>query len=130
MKRGHSYYNLYFHLTWHTKANYPYLTIDVWKVLARHIKEVSSKHAAKILALNGTEDHVHVLIECHKWPKIPDLMWEIKGKSSYDIARSGVGNLFWQAGYSFFTVSEEKIEFLIRYIEKQKEHHRTAGHGL
>jgi putative transposase len=125
MRRGHSYYNLYFHLTWHTKSNYPYLTEEIWKFLAIHVKIVSEKHGARVLALNGTEDHAHLLLQCRKWPDMPGIMWAIKGKSSYDISKHQIQNLYWQAGYTVFSVSEEKVGTLTKYIENQKEHHHN-----
>lgn len=126
MKRGHSYYSLYFHLIWHTKSNYPYLTEEVWKLLAMHVDAIVEKHDAKVISLNGTEDHVHLLLQCHKWPDIPKIMWAIKGKSSYDLSKHQIQNLYWQTGYTVFSVSEEKVETLIKYIENQKERHKNS----
>ncbi|MBX3720689.1 MAG: IS200/IS605 family transposase [Turneriella sp.] len=123
MPKGHSYYNLYFHIVWHTKNNYPYLTEDVLKYIDKLSRRICRQQSCEVLELNGTEDHLHLLIRCSKWISIPDLMWAIKGKSSYEISRQEGCNLFWQSGYALFSVSEKDIPNVRKYILNQKHHH-------
>ena len=63
------------------------------------------KYDIKILALNSTEIHVHLLIQVKKWISIAEVIWEIKGKSSFEIKKHQNLNLSWQTGYSIFTIS-------------------------
>ena len=71
------------------------------------------KYDIKILALNSTEIHVHLLIQVKKWISITEVIWEIKGKSSFEIKKHQDLNLSWQTGYSIFTISEENLEKII-----------------
>ncbi len=32
---------------------------------------------------------------------------------------------FWQRGYSAFSVSPSQLEAVVRYVERQEEHHRS-----
>ena len=104
-KLAHSYYKLFFHLVWHTKNNLPYLEGKTKDIVFEHIKAVCNKYEIKILSLNCTEIHVHLLIQVRKWISITDLIWEIKGKSSFEIKKYQNLNLSWQTGYSIFSVS-------------------------
>ena len=120
----HSYYNLYYHLIWHTKDNLPYLQGEINHLVLEHIHQVCKEKSIEVKALNTTENHVHLLIGLRKWQNIPDLMWQIKGKSSYDIKKFPNLNLEWQTGYTVFTVSEKEVDKIIDYINNQEEHHR------
>ncbi len=39
--------------------------------------------------------------------------------------REAIPNFYWQNGYAGFSVSPDKVDNLIRYIDNQKEHHKT-----
>ena len=120
---AHSYLNLYYHLIWHTKKNLPYLQGDVKRFVFNHIKRTCTKYSVKLVELNSIENHIHLLINPRKWISIPDFVWEIKGKSSYDIKKMPNLNLNWQDGYAVFTVSEQEVEKLKKYIKNQEKNH-------
>jgi len=119
---AHSLYELKYHVIWHTKNNYPYLEGNTKNFIYAHVKDTCRQNGVEPIAIGGNENHVHLLIASKKWISIPDLVWNIKGKSSYDAKKLSALDLFWQKGYSVFTVSEQGIPALISYIHNQQEH--------
>jgi REP element-mobilizing transposase RayT len=76
-------------------------------------------------AINGTEDHVHMLIQLD--PKVPvaDFFKSIKGSSSHYLNKQAVCSekFQWSTGYAAFSVSRSVVPRVHKYIRRQKEHH-------
>ena len=78
------------------------------------------------LALNGTEDHIHLLAKLRPDKALSDVLRDLKANASgwmHDVFPE-LKDFSWQRGYGAFTVSESNIEIVERYIAKQKEHHQ------
>ena len=78
------------------------------------------------LAVNGTDDHIHILLKSHTEITIAQILKHVKGTSSRWLNENGnfVEPFRWQRGYGLFTVSPKDVDMIISYIKKQKEHHR------
>ena len=76
----------------------------------------------KSLRVGGTADHVHLLIGIGTKHCIADIVREVK-KASTKWAREEIPGFTWQAGYAVFSVSSERLNSVIKYIEGQAEHH-------
>jgi REP element-mobilizing transposase RayT len=77
------------------------------------------------LALNGTEDHVHLLAKLRPDKAVSDVLRELKSNATgwmHDVFPS-LKHFSWQRGYGAFTVSQSKVEAVREYIRCQKEHH-------
>jgi REP element-mobilizing transposase RayT len=81
----------------------------------------------KALAVNGTNDHVHLLIKLPPALSVAEAMRVLKTNSSRWVhEKDDAGRDFgWQSGYGAFSVSHSNVESVIRYIANQEEHHRT-----
>ena len=84
---------------------------------------------AKMLAVNGTTDHVHLLLSLPTGLSIADLMRTVKTRSSKWIHETmpGARSFAWQPGYGVFSVSESNVEQVKQYIADQEEHHRKVS---
>jgi putative transposase len=82
----------------------------------------------ELYAANGTVDHLHVLIGLTPTILVADIAKNLKGASSHYInTESGLdGSLYWQDGYGVITIREVEIPQVVRYIERQKDHHRNG----
>ena len=80
-------------------------------------------------ALDGVEDHVHILCQLSRKVALMDLVEEVKTASSKWIKTKGpqYHDFHWQAGYGAFSVSESKRGDVIHYIQTQEEHHRKLS---
>ena len=80
----------------------------------------------KPISINGTSDHVHILLGMRPTQSLSDLIREIKGDSSQWINRNNLvtHKFSWQKGYGAFSYSKSQISAVARYIENQKIHHK------
>jgi len=71
-------------------------------------------------------DHVHLAVRLPRTLTVADLVQELKTASSKWIkSRAGIPTDFaWQKGYGAFSLGISQKDELIRYIDRQEEHHR------
>lgn len=104
----------------------------VWReALYKYITGIIQKCGHKLLAVNGVEDHVHILIGMRPIQSLSDLMRLVKGESSEWINKSGYcpGVFRWQEGFAF-TNSLSEVPRVMRYIRNQEEHHQKKSFHL
>ena len=77
-----------------------------------------------LLAVGGTEDHVHLLVSITASHRLDHFMRELKASSSGWVRRERDSKFAWQNGYGAFTVSAGNLEKVKSYIRNQAEHHR------
>ena len=97
-----------------------------WKDdLYKYITGIIQSQGHKLLAINGVEDHIHILIGLRPKQSISDLMQDVKGGSSKWINdnKFTLGRFEWQEGYGAFSYSSNELKSVIEYIKKQEEHH-------
>jgi REP element-mobilizing transposase RayT len=115
------------HVAFSTKLRTPWLkNVDDRKELHRYMMGTLQSLECWPLALDGVDDHVHILCQLSRKISIMDLVEEVKTASSKWIKTKGdrYRDFHWQAGYGVFTVSESKRSHVVRYIQSQEEHHR------
>ena len=82
-------------------------------------------HKYKTLIINGSKDHVHILISMHNTESPSSLMLCIKQYSTKFLKNEGLcKNFSWQEGYAAFSYSKSQVKDVYNYIANQKEHHR------
>jgi len=90
------------------------------------LREVAQKSQINVLAIGGTNNHVHLLLELPKTRNMADVMREIKANSSARL-KSLSGSFAWQDGYGAISVSPTAIAAVKRYINDQARHHSTRS---
>src|SRR4030095_10650231 len=77
-------------------------------------------------AVDGVEDHIHILCSLSRKLTVMKLIESIKATTSKWIKTKGSSyrDFHWQSGYGAFSVSESNRGAVIRYIQQQEEHHR------
>jgi len=106
------------------------LILEHWKKeLYLYISGIIEKQGHKLLAINGVEDHIHILIGMRPNQSVSDLLQDIKRSSSLWINQKGFvnGKFEWQEGYGAFSYSKSHVPAVIRYIENQEAHHRKKS---
>lgn len=86
------------------------------------------KKACRHIRIGGMPDHIHVFAAIRPDIAVSEFVQVMKTKSSKWLKQqqehfpdfSGWGN-----GYAAFTYAERDKELIVRYISKQKEHHKT-----
>jgi putative transposase len=93
--------------------------------LYRYIGSVCQDQNCSVLAIGGTSNHIHLLIEFPNSVTLSNLLERVKGGSSRRmnaLLRSD-SSFKWQGGYSAISVSLYDALTVIRYIRNQKRHH-------
>lgn len=100
-----------------------------WKErLYQYITAIVQGYGHKMLIINGMPDHVHFLVGLRPNQSISELMQDVKGGSSKWINEEKLvkRKFAWQEGYGAFSYSKSQVPGLIKYIQKQEEHHRKV----
>jgi REP element-mobilizing transposase RayT len=94
--------------------------------LYKYITGIVQNKGQKMLAINGTSDHIHFFIGMKPTCCLSDLVREVKKASNVFIKERKFThyNFQWQEGFGAFSYSHSQLTNVIQYIEKQKEHHR------
>ena len=116
------------HITFSTKNRAALIPGTVEPDLYGYIGGICRHMESPLSAMNGTADHVHMLVSLSKSVALSDLMLNIKRDSSKWIKENvpTLKTFAWQDGYFAFSIGESGVEALRAYIANQKEHHKTV----
>jgi REP element-mobilizing transposase RayT len=118
---------IYLHFVWHTKGNLPLITPEVQKVIYSTLRLRCDKNGVILFGLGGTEDHIHFAAKIPPNLQIAAWIGELKGASSYNVNQaSGCESFAWQEGYGVVSFREKELDFILKYIENQVEHHASG----
>jgi len=97
--------------------------------LYKYITGIVQNKGNKMLAINGTTNHIHFVIGYNQNILISDLVREIKKSTNNFIKEKGFikSNFKWQEGYGVFSYSKSSLNSVITYINNQKEHHKKKS---
>ena len=124
---ANTYTQIYMHIIFavsHREA----MIDDSWQSeLYRYIIGACENRKHFVHAINGTADHIHILIGMHPGESVADMVQSLKIQSSKWINSNYLhGGFSWQSGYGAFSYSKSLVPAVKRYIENQKEHHRRV----
>ncbi len=97
--------------------------------LYQYMTGIVRRKEQKMLAINGTHNHIHFFIGMKPSCSLSDLVREVK-KSSNDFIKDNSLSKFkfsWQEGFGAFSYSHSQIDNVIKYVMNQKEHHRKVS---
>lgn len=116
------------HLVFSTKNRESYLTEAIEKELYPYMATIFRALKSPSLAIDGTSDHVHILLSLGRVITIAELVEEVKTESSKWIKTKGPAfkSFHWQKGYGAFSIGQSQVPSLKRYIARQKVHHQRV----
>jgi REP element-mobilizing transposase RayT len=124
-----SYTNLIYHIIFSAKDRQPLITDTIQSRLYDYIGGTIRRQGGVSLAINGTEDHVHLLAKLRPDKALSDVLRDLKANASgwmHDLFPE-LKDFSWQRGYSAFTVGRSDIKQVQGYIARQKEHHQKQS---
>jgi putative transposase len=116
--------NVVVHLIFSTKQRKPLIKPQIRSDLFAYLGGIVRQLRSTALIINGTDDHVHLLLRIRPAHSIAEIARVIKTNSSGWIHAKGHREFAWQAGYGVFSVSESSIPAVTKYIATQDEHHK------
>lgn len=118
---------IYIQVVFAVKGRNSLINKDCEEELYKYITGIVSNKGQKMLVINGMPDHIHFLIGMKPSCCLSDLVREIKKSSNLFINENSLSKykFEWQEGYGAFSYSQSALDNVIKYINNQKEHHRT-----
>lgn len=117
-----SFTSLRYHVTTATKYRRPFITEEVEPLLFRDIRDKAETLGGKVFAINGVEDHIHLVVSIPASIAVDHFVGQLKATATRLVRKRG-HEFEWQVGYSAFTVSAFEMDDLLEYVRRQKEHH-------
>jgi REP element-mobilizing transposase RayT len=122
---ANTYKKVYLHIVFAVK-NREALLHKSWRTkLFSYVSGTIKNRNHYPLAVNGYNDHIHILLDYNLKEMIPDLVREIKKSSSKYIKENKLCSYHfeWQSGYGVFSVGWKELSVMIQYVMNQEKHH-------
>src|SRR5262245_10208470 len=124
------YSEINLHIVWHTKGSRPPLTARVEPVAHQYLRgKIINTPGAYVHEIGGTETHVHLAVSVAPTILVSEFIGQLKGSSSHEVNQKCGDSrkvLEWQSGYGVVSFGTKDLPWVVEYILKQKEHHRTG----
>ncbi len=122
------YWQLFYHAVWATRYRERLLGPEIEPFAHGLIRDKALELKAVIHALNGMEDHVHLVISIP--PKLAPAFFigQVKGATSARLNQSGRLDrpFFWQDEYAVFSLDAKRLPHHVAYVDNQKTYHARA----
>ena len=124
----HTHTNLLTHVVFGTKDRMPLIPVELKHQLHAYMGGIVREIGGKAYIVNGTTDHVHLLISLPPALALSDVVRVLKANSSrWMRSEKQAGKFGWQPGYGAFSVSQSNVKAVAAYIDRQEEHHRKVS---
>ena len=121
------YCQLFYHLVWATKDREPLLTVEVEPVIHGLLRSKAVRLGAQVFALNGIEDHVHLIASIPPSLAVASFVGQVKATATTQFNKAHPTQpIFWQQEYGAFTFDTKRLPYHVDYVLHQKEHHRRG----
>ena len=124
-----TYTKLFIHAVFAVRGRENIISSKLKDDLYKYITGIVTNNEQKLMIINGTPDHIHILIGIKPTIALSDLIRDIKANSSRFIneKRWVQGRFEWQHGFGAFTCNPAELDTIINYIKNQKEHHKIKS---
>ena len=97
--------------------------------LYKYITTIIQNNGHKLIAINGTYDHIHILIGLKPHQSLSNLIQKIKTSTTNWINRTNLikTHFSWQEGFGAFSYGHSQLNDIAQYIMNQKQHHRKSS---
>jgi putative transposase len=123
---ANTYTQLYFHVIFAVKGRSNLISPKWKEELNKYITGIITNKNQKLIAINGTPNHIHLLVGLKPDCCLSDLIRDVKANSSKFINEKKLvlGKFEWQHGFGAFTLGNSQMNQIIKYINDQEEHHK------
>ena len=121
---SHTSGNILLHLIFSTQGRRPTIKPEFRNDLFAYLGGIVREMQASALIINGTADHVHMLLRIRPAQSAAEIVRVVKANSSKWVRAKWSLDFAWQTGYGVFSVSESNVTAVKKYIAGQEEHHK------
>ncbi|MCB0035137.1 MAG: IS200/IS605 family transposase [Anaerolineales bacterium] len=120
-----AFWELYYHFVWSTKYRQDTITAEIEPMIHNYLFSIASAIGATVHALNGIENHIHLVASVPPRLAIAQFMAKVKGESSVRFNKQFPSDepFRWQKSYGVFSTDRKRLPYVVRYVVQQKEHH-------
>ncbi len=123
---SHTYVTNLVHCVFSTKDRANLIRADTQEPLYAYIFGTAKNLEIEILALGGTENHIHILMALPAKQPLSYAIRDLKANSSRWMRENGP-QFSWQEGFGAFSVSTSQAPSVKSYIRNQAEHHKKRN---
>jgi REP element-mobilizing transposase RayT len=126
---AHTFTCLFLHVIFSTKNRAATISPDLAGRLHPYMGGIVQECKGTSIIVNGTSDHVHMLLSMPSGVSLAEMMRLVKTNSSRWVHETfpDQHRFEWQVGYGAFTVSGSRLEDVRKYIACQQEHHKRVS---
>ena len=122
------YWRLFYHFVWGTKNRKPLIAPEWEDSLHNVIAAKATELGAFVHAVDGIEDHAHLVVSVPPKIALSTFIGQVKGNSSHFVNHElNVDVHFaWQAEYGVVSFGGKMLDMVAGYAKNQRKHH-TEG---
>ena len=124
---SHTSGNILLHFIFSTQGRRPLIVPEFRPDLFAYLGGIIREMGGTALIINGTADHVHMLVRARPAHSPAEIIRVAKANSSRWVHEKWNSDFAWQTGYGVFSVSESNVAGVTRYIAEQEKHHRKLS---
>ena len=113
------------HLIFSTKRRQALIRDEIRPDLFAYLGGIVREMHGTALIVNGTADHVHMLVRIRPAQSTAEVVRVVKANSCRWVHEKWKMKFAWQTGYGAFSVSQSAVSAVSRYIADQEKHHKT-----
>lgn len=108
--------------TWHQRS---LLSADLRSQLSSYLSVVVKAKGMKLVALGGTENHIHFLLAIPSKLSIESAILPVKQSSTIWIRQhfETLRSFSWASGFAAFSISRSQLDSTLLYIQNQEQFH-------
>jgi putative transposase len=120
----HTYASIYLHVVFATWDRRPVLIPSLRSRLHAYLATTARNLGVADVHVGGHDDHVHLLGRFDPSGAPSAVIGQIKQSATCWLHEENVREFKWQRGFGAFSVSCDRVPVIVRYIQRQEEHHR------
>jgi REP element-mobilizing transposase RayT len=127
-----AYWRTFYHIVWTTHERRPQIEARFDGRLFAEMLATAQRLGATVHAVNGTADHVHMVVSVPPTVALSAFVGQLKGGAAHFVNHECVVEtpLVWERGYGLFTLGARQLPDAVAYVRRQKEHHAEGTERL
>ena len=127
--KPNTYTKLYAHCVFTPKGRQSMLNKSIRENVHKYVYGIIKGKNCNPIAINGTDDHIHILVGFCPSLSVEGLVRDIKRSSALYINTNHflVSKFAWQEGYGAFTVGYRELDQVYKYVLNQQTHHLNGS---
>ena len=121
-----SYTQSYYHIVFRTYCSEPTIPVEHDRELYAYIYGIAKNLRCQTFRIGGMPDHVHIFVSLPPTMPVATFVQRVKTDNSKWLKSNPNFTYFqgWAREYACFSKSVSEKDTIIRYIMRQKEHHK------